>query len=83
MHPDVAPPMPFDDFPPFVRYLGRPTVGEAWKACYEAGRAVGDAIGYARCAGQFGVGILVLLSIAVAIIAAILLSDQLRRRDQR
>jgi hypothetical protein len=41
------PPLPFDQFPLALRLVGRPALGELWRACFEAGYEAGLAKGLA------------------------------------
>jgi hypothetical protein len=61
-----VPPLPFDQFPFEVRLIGRPTLGELWKGCYEAGFAAGEATGLAK--GVLGTSAFFLALLVIALV---------------
>lgn len=74
MNPTVQPPTMPAEATPFalVQALGRPALAEAWKGCFETGRAAGYAQGIVTAS-------MVSLAIVVAVLFIVVLTKETRR----
>jgi hypothetical protein len=65
------PPLPWDQFPIPVRFVGRPALGELWRGCFAAGDAVGHARGLAGGILGTSAFFVVVVVVALAVFAAL------------